>query len=512
MSRTTLFGPPGSGKTTTLSKWSRQAADKYGGENIMVCSLTKTAAIEIQSRDTNVPRENVGTLHAHAYRAVTAMEDRRLRVISDKDRDEFNEGKTSQQALPKDKINEESEGRYADSIASRVALFRTMCIPLARWPESALRWFDNYMEWKEAKGLIDFTDMVDLALKHVDCPLDYIILDEAQDCSALEYALLEKWASQCSGVVIAGDDDQAAYEWRGASVNSFLEFAEDQRILPRSYRLPKRVKEYADRWIHQIKNRKEKEYEPTPHAGSVSEMVTRHPAHIVEEALSRSGTTMILVTCAYMLNKILKVLQEERVPYHNPYRVKGEYASTWNPLATGSGTTVTSADVVRSFLTQPWSHRTTHAWIKEMSSEHLTHGTKAALKQERLNDSLVSLEQLSSWLGPENLNRALKGDVPWLLSTIKQPKRRAQLALRWTLLRGLSSIHETPSIIVGTIHSVKGGQADNVFLYPDLSPQGKESYQDNPDPIIRQIYVGLTRAKDKLFLVPPARMAQLRWD
>ena len=511
MNRTTLFGPPGSGKTTTLAKWSQQAAEKYGGENIMVCSLTKTAAIEIQSRNTKVPKENVGTLHAHSYRSVMTEFEGRYKVITDKDREEFNYGKPTHKQLPKEKITEDGEGRFNESLSGNVALFRAQCLPWDRWPVSAKAWLDEYTDWKGIHGLIDFTDMIDLALKHIDCPLDYIILDEAQDCSALEYQLLEKWSNQCEGVVIAGDDDQAAYEWRGASVNSFLEFADDQRVLPRSYRLPKKIKEYADLWIRQIRNRKEKKYESTDEAGQVSELESRHPAHIVEEVLSQQGTVMILTTCAYMLKPLLQILQDEKIAYHNPYRVKGDYAATWNPLMVGTGTAVTSADAVRSFLMTPWTFRLAHAWIREISSQHLSYGTKAALKRERLSDSLVPMEQLSTWLGPENLNHALQGDVRWWLTTITDPKRRSQLAFRWNLISGMPSIQTTPSIIVGTIHSVKGGQADNVFVMPDLSAAGREGWLENPDPIVRQLYVGMTRAKEKLFLVRPARRSQIQW-
>jgi superfamily I DNA/RNA helicase len=98
------------------------------------------------------------------------------------------------------------------------------------------------------------------------------------------------------------------------------------------------------------------------------------------------------------------------------------------------------------------------------------------------------------------------------MSTVKSPKRRSQLAFRYTLISGLSSIQETPSIIVGTIHSVKGGQADNVMLMPDLSLAGKEGWLNNPDPVIRQMYVGMTRARKRLILVRPARRAPLQWQ
>lgn len=505
MSRTTLFGPPGSGKTTTLSKWAKQAAKKYGGENVMVCSLTKTAATEIQSRDTGVPRENVGTLHAHAYRAVLARDEGRVRVISDKDADEFNSGKHSIFQIPKFSASPDDQGaRYAETALGRCDLLRAKRVPVERWTQQLQQFWGIYSQWKEINKLIDFTDMIDIALNEIDSPLDYIILDEAQDSSALEYALLEKWASQAKGCVIAGDDDQAAYEWRGASVHSFLSFSEDQRVLPRTYRLPHRIMEFADRWIHQIKNRKEKVYLSTDEIGQVSVLDTRSTEEVVALASSMSSrgeTTMILTTCGYMLSPVIAGLLESRVSFHNPYRVVGDFASTWNPLLAGSGGRVTAADAVRSFLSPPWTFATANHWLREMSAEHLQRGTKASSKRQASSDSLISLDTLSSYVGEEFLERALKGDVSAWLKRVKDPKRRNALALRAQLLTSGSS-QSPPMVVVGTIHSVKGGQADNVILYPDLSPQGKESWLNYPDAIIRQMYIGMTRARKRLYLVP----------
>lgn len=67
-----LHGPPGTGKTRALADvWVPRAADKFGASNVVICSLTKTAAAEIASRDLPIPRENVGTLHALAFRALS---------------------------------------------------------------------------------------------------------------------------------------------------------------------------------------------------------------------------------------------------------------------------------------------------------------------------------------------------------------------------------------------------------------------------------------------------------
>ena len=513
MKRTTLFGPPGSGKTTTLSKWAKQAAEKYGGENVMICSLTKTAAAEIQSRSTGVPRENVGTLHAHCYRAVGAKYEGKWKVISKDDITEWNAGKTGIYQIPVQASAEEMQQTFTDSLITACDLFRARMIALDKWPVKHQRFWNLYYDFKQQRTLIDFTDMIEIALNEIDCPMDYIILDEAQDCSALEFALLSKWASQCKGVVIAGDDDQSAYEWRGASVDAFLNFAEDQRVLPRTYRMPSKIKEYSESWISQIRNRKEKKYEPRVEGGQVSELDTRSVEDLIDLSMSLEGSSMILTTCSYMLNPILKELTERAIPFHNPYRTTGDYASSWNPLAAGSRGSSTAADAVRSLLSPPWTYKDIYLILREMSTDYLAHGAKAASQRMKSQDGYVGMDQLSLWLGDSNLTTILAGDLNWWMSTIKDSKRRGLLSyrVRVGMKHGLTGLTTTPRIIVGTIHSVKGGEADNVFLFPDLSRSGHNSFLENEDPIIRQLYIGITRARERLYLVPAPRHGVVQW-
>jgi superfamily I DNA/RNA helicase len=62
---------------------------------------------------------------------------------------------------------------------------------------------------------------------------------------------------------------------------------------------------------------------------------------------------------------------------------------------------------------------------------------------------------------------------------------------------------ETPQVVVGTIHSVKGGQADVVYLFPDLSQAGAAHYAHggaSRDSVILQFYVGATRARERLYI------------
>ncbi|HUT58005.1 MAG TPA: hypothetical protein VNA25_09175, partial [Phycisphaerae bacterium] len=122
---------------------------------------------------------------------------------------------------------------------------------------------------------------------------------------------------------------------------------------------------------------------------------------------------------------------------------------------------------------------------------------------------------ICGWIGSAGLGSAIAGDLDWLMQNLKtEKKRRSQILLRVRMAKrgGISALTEKPSIIVGTIHSVKGGQADNVYLLPDLSGQAKEEWvSGRTDPIVRQMYIGMTRASSRLFLCQPPRNAVLRW-
>ena len=58
-----------------------------------------------------------------------------------------------------------------------------------------------------------------------------------------------------------------------------------------------------------------------------------------------------------------------------------------------------------------------------------------------------------------------------------------------------------PRITISTIHGAKGGEADNVVLFTDLSPAADDSMSLNGDDMHRVFYVGVTRAKQNLFIL-----------
>ena len=64
-------------------------------------------------------------------------------------------------------------------------------------------------------------------------------------------------------------------------------------------------------------------------------------------------------------------------------------------------------------------------------------------------------------------------------------------------------LNKEPRIKLSTIHSVKGGEEDNVVILPDLTMNTQKSYERNRDDENRLFYVGATRAKEHLHVVRP---------
>jgi len=62
-------------------------------------------------------------------------------------------------------------------------------------------------------------------------------------------------------------------------------------------------------------------------------------------------------------------------------------------------------------------------------------------------------------------------------------------------------LHGEPRIVISTIHQAKGGEAENVAVYLDLSKAQKRSSTLQPDGLHRQFYVAVTRTIENLYFI-----------
>ena len=61
--------------------------------------------------------------------------------------------------------------------------------------------------------------------------MNYVMVDEAQDCNSTDWDIVETLSKQCGNLFIVGDPDQSIYEWRGAKPDMFVAFRADRDIV-----------------------------------------------------------------------------------------------------------------------------------------------------------------------------------------------------------------------------------------------------------------------------------------
>jgi ATP-dependent DNA helicase Rep len=101
----------------------------------------------------------------------------------------------------------------------------------------AARIYRSYVATLRAYQAVDFDDLigrvVELFSKHEEVRyrwqsrLRYILVDEVQDTNACQYALLRHLTGARAAFTAVGDDDQAIYAWRGATIDNLKNLNDD---------------------------------------------------------------------------------------------------------------------------------------------------------------------------------------------------------------------------------------------------------------------------------------------
>lgn len=82
--------------------------------------------------------------------------------------------------------------------------------------------FDDIMLW--TARLLESNKAV---LEKYRQQFKYVMIDEYQDTNYAQFRIMHLIASQHQNICVVGDDDQAIYSWRGASIRNILEFEKD---------------------------------------------------------------------------------------------------------------------------------------------------------------------------------------------------------------------------------------------------------------------------------------------
>jgi DNA helicase II / ATP-dependent DNA helicase PcrA len=129
-------------------------------------------------------------------------------------------------------------GIYSHRINTQLPLRHTLetaypwCLD---WEEALTGLYRAYVEEKLAQQALDYDDLLlywrvmmqdDALAAEIGARFDHVLVDEYQDTNALQAEILRRLKPTGEGVTVVGDDAQAIYSFRGATVENILEFPE----------------------------------------------------------------------------------------------------------------------------------------------------------------------------------------------------------------------------------------------------------------------------------------------
>jgi DNA helicase-2/ATP-dependent DNA helicase PcrA len=202
--------------------------------------------------------------------------------------------------------------------------------------------FEEYQHNIRLYNAVDFDDLMMLPLELLEKDqavresyhdrYRYLLVDEFQDTSAVQYDLMHLLVGREQNVCVVGDDDQSIYSWRGANYENLVRFERDfprakEIKLEQNYRSTQTILKAANALIARNTNRKPKALWTGLPVGSPIEIyqgeteideaefcASRIRALMIRESL-RWQDFGILLRANHLTRALEEVLRKENIPY-----------------------------------------------------------------------------------------------------------------------------------------------------------------------------------------------------
>jgi len=479
-----ILGGPGSGKTTRLLDIMEEELQRgVTPERIAFVSFTGKAAEEAKVRaskkfDYDMDEfPYIRTLHSMCYRRLGVKHGR---VMTMKDYKKIAQTLGVQLSFYLVNPDDVAIMKDGDKMIHFHNLARAMKINIKEvWEKSnqefpfgrLTQWVATCEMYKEKFNKLDYTDMLS---QFVDggypVPVEIAIIDEAQDLTNLQWDVVNTAFVNVEKKYIAGDDDQAIYEWAGADINTFLDLEYSElEVLPVSYRLPHKVFKFASIFADKfIKTRFKKDWNACE---KNEEGFIKHIASISDVDLTKDSW-FLLARNSCFLKEYKDIARKQGVRYI----FKGQDSIDADDL------------------------KTIQDYIKWQKGAPL---------------SMVNIKKIFTYLGikkiiptGKSLMTSFTGNlnVPWHECFKKIPLETRVYYQEVFKQEGILESFNESRIIINTIHSVKGGEADYVVINPNLTQRTYHnlfSSDTGADAEGRVFYVGATRAKKGVYILYP---------
>lgn len=195
----------------------------------------------------------------------------------------------------------------------------------------------RYMRLQLKQYALDYDDLIYFTIYILDHfkdarqywtdKLNYIMVDEVQDCSGDDWKLLHILAEHHGNLFVVGDPDQAIYAWRGANPKIFVDFkAATDITLNQNYRSTPDILDVANSIIVNNENRVPKELFTL--RLNERRVVYRHSKSEREEAMyiaetiakgikegDKASDFAVLYRSSFLSRQVEQQLLKQKIPY-----------------------------------------------------------------------------------------------------------------------------------------------------------------------------------------------------
>ncbi len=376
-----------------------------------------------------------------------------------------------------------------------------------------MKFIERYEAVKKELGRIDFTDLLGLfagwkwnVYGEPDgfqepqgvCPdLQVWFLDEAQDVTPLSWSVFQRLTRQpaVTWVYLSGDPFQAIYDWAGADHSILLDSECDkERTMPQSYRCPSKVLSAGENVLKGCSDYFDRGIAPREEGGEVVEStLDLLSEHIASAA---GGSVLCLSRCNFQQAVFAAKLDDLGIPW-SPVRGMGG----WNrPSLFKACEAMLDLEQGYGIRADQWGSVIELLPTTGDDVPGLRRGIKAHF--DKATGEVRTIDSVDGWGANRLLIEAIKsGQWPTVIKD-----KNATWAQRWrgAVDRfGLDLIRK-PQIRCGTIHSVKGAEADVVLLSTGATRKIMASAnkdRTSEDSERRLAYVGFTRARKSVVVL-----------
>jgi ATP-dependent DNA helicase Rep len=208
------------------------------------------------------------------------------------------------------------------------------------------RIYARYQETLRAYQAVDFDDLIHLpvvlfrehpeALLRWQLRLRYLLVDEYQDTNDCQYQMIKLLADMRAALTVVGDDDQAIYAWRGASIENLHNLCNDYpklRVikLEQNYRSSQRILTVANHLInHNTKVFEKKLWSDHGIGDAIRIYAARDDEHEAESVVMKlmahkfeHRTRFSDYAILYRSNHLSRAFEEQLRTQRVPYTVSG---------------------------------------------------------------------------------------------------------------------------------------------------------------------------------------------